>query len=247
MSQSDPLSTGNVFNISSSSVKNLVGSGSIHYSEATAEADKQNSQIFNQRPTAESASGTATAIKTILFLAANPKGTAQLRLDEEVREIDAGLQRAKRHDQFVLQQRWAVRTRDVQRAMLDFKPQIIHFSGHGEGEDGLVLEDEFGKGKFVDTEALAGLFELFADLVECVVLNACYSEAQAEAIARHIPYVIGMNKAIGDHAAIEFAVSFYDALGSGESVEFAYKLGCSAIRLAGIKEYLTPVLKNNSA
>jgi hypothetical protein len=32
---------------------------------------------------------------------------------------------------------------------------------------------------------------------------------QAEAIVKHIPYVIGMSKAIGDKAAIEFAVGFY--------------------------------------
>lgn len=46
-----------------------------------------------------------------------------------------------------------------------------------------------------------------------------------------------------DKAAIEFAVGFYDALGAGRSVEFAHKLGCAAIRLAGIPEQLTPILK----
>src|SRR5690242_3885226 len=129
MSESNSFSTGNVFNISNSSVKNLVGSGSIHYNEGIAEVDKQNSQISSQQSNSESSSGTATAIKIILFLAANPKDTPHLRLDQEVREIDDGLQRAKRRDQFILQQRWAVRNRDVMRAMLDFKPQIIHFSG----------------------------------------------------------------------------------------------------------------------
>jgi len=54
-----------------------------------------------------------------------------------------------------------------------------------------------------------------------------------------------MNQAIGDRAAIEFAVSFYDALGVGRDVEFAYKLGCNAIQIAGIPEHLTPVLKKN--
>jgi hypothetical protein len=31
-----------------------------------------------------------------------------------------------------------------------------------------------------------------------------------------------------------------------ESVEFAYQLGCNAIRLAGIAEHLTPMLKKKS-
>ncbi|MBD2130089.1 CHAT domain-containing protein [Microcoleus sp. FACHB-1] len=183
------------------------------------------------------------AFRKILILAANPKATSPLRLDEEVREIDAGLQRAKKREQLDLKQQWAVRVRDVTRALLDFKPQIVHFSGHGAGDEGLAWEDETGQVRFVDAEALAGLFELFANQLECVVLNACYSEVQAEAIVKHIPYVIGMNKAIGDKAAIEFAVGFYDALGAGESVEFAYQLGCNAIRLVGIGEHLTPKLK----
>jgi hypothetical protein len=183
------------------------------------------------------------AVKTILILAANPKTTPPLRLDEEVREIDAGLQRAKKREQFDLKQRWAVRVRDVYQSLLDFKPQIVHFSGHGTGDDGLQLEDEAGKTRLVDTVALAKLFELFASNIECVVLNACYSEVQASAIAQHIPYVIGMNKAIGDKAAIKFATGFYSALCAGESVEFAYKLGCNVIQLDGIPEHLTPVLK----
>ncbi|WP_248277863.1 CHAT domain-containing protein [Brasilonema sp. UFV-L1] len=179
----------------------------------------------------------------ILILAANPKSTTPLRLDEEVREIDAGLQRAKHRDQFVLEQKWAVRPRDIPRAFLDCNPQIVHFSGHGLGEEGLVFEDESGQSKLVSGDALAGLFQLFANHIECVVLNGCYSEVQANAIAQHINYVIGMKKAIGDRAAIEFAVGFYDALGAGHSIEFAYKFGCAAIRLAGIPEQLTPTLK----
>jgi hypothetical protein len=78
-------------------------------------------------------------MRNILFLAANPKGTSPLRLDEEVRDIQEGLQRAVNRDQFSLYSRWAVRPRDIHRAMLDIKPQIVHFSGHGAGSSGLVF------------------------------------------------------------------------------------------------------------
>jgi len=125
---------------------------------------------------------------------------------------------------------------------MDFKPQIVHFTGHGAGQDGLAFEDGTGRLKLVSSEALADLFKLFSERVECVVLNACYSEFQAKAIVRHINYVIGMSKAIGDRAAIEFSVGFYTAVGAGESIEFAYQLGCNAIQLEGIPEDLTPVL-----
>lgn len=183
-----------------------------------------------------------TGIKKVLFLASNPKGTAPVRLNEELRDITEGLRYSQMRDHFELEQKLTVRPRDVQRAILDFKPNIIHFSGHGAGEEGLVFENEMGEPKLVSGEALASLFALFKDQIDCVVLNGCYSEVQALVIAQHINYVIGMNKAIGDKAAIEFAVGFYDALGAGHSIEFAYKLGCSAILMHGIQEHLTPVL-----
>ncbi len=178
----------------------------------------------------------------ILILAANPKNTPHLRLDQEVRDIEEGLTRAQQRDRFELVQRWAARPRDVRRAILDLNPQIVHFSGHGEGEGGLALEDDQGQAQLVPTAALAGLFELFADQVQCVLLNACYSAVQGQAIAQHIPYVIGMKQAIGDTAAREFAVGFYDALGAGRDMEFAFRYACNSIQMAGLREDLTPVL-----
>jgi tetratricopeptide (TPR) repeat protein len=181
------------------------------------------------------------ALKSILLLAANPKGTVSLRLQEEEREIKERLRLAG-YGKVPINSTGATRTRDIQQAMLDFKPQIVHFTGHGAGKDGLAFEDGAGQPKLVDSDALANLFKLFSTRVECVVLNACYSQVQAEAIAQHVDYVIGMSQAIGDRAAIEFAVGFYTALGVGESIEFAYELGCNAIQLEGIPEHLTPVL-----
>ncbi len=97
----------------------------------------------------------------------------------------------------------------------------------------------------MDKEALARFFKLFAVRgVECVLLNACYSEEQAQAISQYIKYVIGMNQAIADSSAIDFAVAFYDALGAGETVEFAYDLGCA--QLARMGEHHTPVLKKTA-
>lgn len=183
-----------------------------------------------------------SSLKTILILAANPTNTSRLRLDEEIREIDEGLRRANKRQQFKLEQKWAVRSRDFYRAILDFQPQILHFCGHGMGEDGIVLEDETGQSILVQADTLSTLFEVFAENgLECVVLNACYSEVQATSISQHIDYVIGMNRAIGDRAAINFTVAFYDTLAAGKDIASAFKLGCS--QLMGLKEDQTPVLK----
>jgi len=180
---------------------------------------------------------------TVLMVSANPKGTAPIRLDEERREVEAGLmERSRLRDQFRLITKVATRSRDVQRAMLDYEPQVVHFSGHGSGDQGLLLEDEAGQVKLVSADALAALFKLYCDRLQYVVLNACYSTVQAEAIAQHIPYVIGMSDALSERAAIEFAVAFYDALGAGRDLKFAYKNACVAIQLAGISQAHIPVL-----
>ena len=180
----------------------------------------------------------------ILFLGANPKTQTSLRLDQEVRELEEGLQRSKNRDRFTFLFRWAARPRDVRRSILEFNPDIVHFTGHGEAT-AIVFENEMGESQFVSNEALAALFELFSHSVKCVVLNACYSESQARAIAQHIPFVVGIRSGISDRAAIEFAIGFYDALGAGKSIDFAYKLGCNAIQLEGISEDLAPILIKN--
>ncbi|MFI3219080.1 MAG: COR domain-containing protein [Methylococcales bacterium] len=180
--------------------------------------------------------------KTILIAAASPSDEARLRLDVEVRDITEGLRLAEQRDQFLLEKIWATRVRDLRRAMQTHKPTIVHFCGHGTGEQGIILEDNQGKAQLVSSDALAGFFELFTDSVECVVLNACFSDVQAEGIVKHIPYVIGMSKAIGDEAAIEFAVAFYDSVAAGEGYERAYKVACNAIAMAGISGHLIPQL-----
>jgi len=119
-------------------------------------------------------SSTPRKKKTILFLAANPKNSTPLRLGEEAKEIAEGLQRSKKRDKFQREQQWAVTPREMQRAVLDYKPEIVHFSGHGAGESGLALEDDMGQIKLVNAKALAALFEAFKEYVECVILNACY-------------------------------------------------------------------------
>lgn len=165
----------------------------------------------------------------ILFLAANPQGTAQLRLNEEVREIEEGLQRSKLRDQFQLVSKWAIDSNDLRRALLAEQPEIVHFSGHGEGQAGLVLVSHDNQPKPATAEALSGLFKQFPE-VKCVLLNACYAEMQAKAIVQHIDYVIGMKQAVRDDAAIAFATGFYDGLGYGKSIDIAFELGCNAIQ-----------------
>ena len=94
----------------------------------------------------------------------------------------------------------------------------------------------------VSARVLERLFSVLKDNIRCVVLNACYSETQAEAISQHIDTVVGMSTAIGDRAAISFSAAFYQALAYGRDLNTAFELGCLQIDLDNIPESETPKL-----
>ena len=124
----------------------------------------------------------------------------------------------------------------------DNRPYIVHFCGHGAGDEGLVLEG----GKLLSNNALSNLFEFFGEGIECVLLNACTTEIQADVIQEYVPYVIGTSREILDRAAYLFAVGFYEALGYGETIERCYKLGCNAVEIGLNKVKLLPEISETS-
>lgn len=189
----------------------------------------------------------ADEVITILFLAADPVDATRLRLGEEFRKIHEELRSSRLRERYRLELPYlSARASDISKALLDIQPQIVHFSGHGTSKGGLCFENQTGETQLIQPEALAELFKQFANRVKCVVLNACYSVVQAKAIAQHIDYVIGMDRAVGDEAAIAFSVGFYQALGAGRTVEEAFELGRVQIMLHDIPEHLTPVLIRKS-
>ena len=141
----------------------------------------------------------------IIIFAANPLDTEQLGLRREFRDIEEAREKSKNKNKFTVFREVAATVDDLQREILEEKPRIVHFCGHGLGEKGLVWETQLGQQQPIATQALADLFKLLTNQVECVILNACYSQAQAAAIEQHINYVIGTKKAMRDDAAIAFS------------------------------------------
>jgi hypothetical protein len=188
-------------------------------------------------------SNQSTPRRVILLLTASPKGTVPLRVDEDSRRIKDSLRQSDKRLEFDVQVEPAVTIAHIRRALLEHKPEIVIFCGHGAGPDGIVCEDETGKLKLIPTAALGNLFELARSDVKCVVLNACFTEIQANVIANHIPVVVGMKHSIGDEAASKFIEGFCDALFAGKEFVDCYRWGVNAIQLESIPEELTPVVK----
>jgi len=178
----------------------------------------------------------------ILFLAANPSDTNKLALDVEIREITSKIRAAEHRDSIELISAWAVRPDDLLQLLNQHKPQIIHFSGHGSDSGEIILTDNNGVSKPVSSKAMKALFTALKDNVRAVILNACYSKEQAEAITQVIDCAVGMNNSIGDDAAITFASSFYRAIGFGRSIQDAFNQGIASLALEDIPEENTPEL-----
>lgn len=181
-------------------------------------------------------------ITNALFLAANPKATESLALDEEIRLIEDMIRRSKYRDMLAIQSAWAVRPDDLIQLFNERQPQIVHFSGHGSGKEGICLVDKNGEVGLVTTLALKRLFTNFKGNIRLIFLNACYSQEQAKALVEVIDCVIGMNDSVSDEAAMIFAGSFYRALAFGLSVQNAFDQGLTALAVANIPEEETPQL-----
>jgi TPR repeat protein len=184
----------------------------------------------------------------VLFFAADPLSTPpngrapRLLLDENVREIRQKVRAAEYRDELEICERWAVRTDDLIQALNEVRPQVVHFSGHG-GSQGLVLVGPDGRTPHrVDAEALAELFQEFRDDVRVVVLSACFSLPQAQAIKDAVGCAIGTPSKILDEAAITFDASFYRGIAFGRSVQGAYNQAKTALKLDRFAEREFPQL-----
>ena len=178
---------------------------------------------------------------TVLIVAASPLDQDRLRLSAEVRDIRQALQRSRNRESWTIESNEAATVDDLRRALLDFKPAIVHFSGHGGGASGLCFETTDGATNDAMAEPLARLFHHFKAELKCVVLNACYSSKQADVIRNEIDYVIGMKSTVGDEPATKFAVAFYDAIFAGTDFRTGFDLGCTALDLNNLPDSDVPI------
>lgn len=169
----------------------------------------------------------------ILYLAANPVDTGHLRLQEEARDLEERIRLSTRREDFEVIHCLAVRPRDLLRGLQEIQPHIIHFSGHGNRDKQIVLQDDAGKSCPVAPEDLAGLAELFQANLKVALMSCCYGRLQAEALNRVLNFTIGMDQPISDAGAVSFSAAFYQVLASGGSVRQAFESARLLTRMEG--------------
>ncbi|HEX6037896.1 CHAT domain-containing protein [Longimicrobium sp.] len=167
----------------------------------------------------------------VLFLAANSQ-TRPMELEKEWVRIDTDLRMAMVREGVSGKAVWEASMDRLMQALLDESPSILHFSGHGRTH-GIVLQSASGEAQVVSGAALGRLLKLFRDTLQCVVLNACWSESQAHAIREHVPHVVGMRERILDSDALAFTSGFYKAIAAGRDVEFAFEMAAANVQAQG--------------
>lgn len=179
--------------------------------------------------------------RTILFLSANPNRSSGRALDDECAAIERELRMTSQRDEFAFHSKWAVTVDDMMRHLGELQPTIIHFSGDSsDAGGGIHLQGDRDAPQLVTGRALTMMIKSTAASARVVVLNACYSEPQAEAVRSVVDCVVGMAGAIGAAAARSFAVAFYRALGNGSSVGNAVDQAVATLAAKGMPEEVIP-------
>lgn len=174
--------------------------------------------------------GAATEPVTILSLFADPLRVSKIRIDREARL----LKEIEDLGRITVKMRHAVRVTDIVRALVYEKPRILHFGGHGLRDGRLVFEDDRGAPATVGPENLAqAIMAASADLLDCVVLNSCYTAGNAEAFRGATRAVAGSVTSLKDDCALAFARGFYTVIGAGQPVAKAYAAGHAEVGLEG--------------
>lgn len=161
---------------------------------------------------------------SVLFLAAAPLKESRLRLDQEARDMKEKLKLVdKPKVSILINNEWAVRVDQLQDILLNQKPDVLHFSGHG-GRNSICFEDNSGNAADVSGTDFADLLKLAGGTINCVVLNACFSNDVASKITAPVKCVIGCDDSIADNAAVVFSKAFYRALAQGKDFESSFRL-----------------------
>lgn len=181
----------------------------------------------------------------ILFLASVPSTTQQTELLEQERRIIESILAAARYRKWFgdYVYRNVLEFDDFEQYLKDVQPTIFHFSGHGHANGELKLGE-----RYIPVDFLARVFADASTYVKCATLSSCYSEKQAEEIAKSVPCVVGTKYEILHQSALKFVESFYREIGDGRTINTAYEKARSLVnaRAAGLEENMILLPKEDS-
>jgi hypothetical protein len=206
----------------------------IEQAQASAKGPVEPPVILSTRPTELS----------IVFVAAQPHGAANINMGKELRQIRAELRSSIGRDRLKLADiQTSAHTDVIQRILLEGAGNVLHFSGHGI-EGALVLEQPDGSIFKLPNALFVNMIRLVNQQrgrgeghppYRFAVLNACFSSTLARELvdAGVLEAAVGTTIAVPDSAAMAFAKRFYGALADGSPMNEAHQWAQMQVQLAG--------------
>lgn len=164
----------------------------------------------------------------ILYFASNPKGLKELGLAKEFHTIRQELLTSGRGAAIEMEQVQSGTLGMLTHQIRTFKPNILHYAGHATGST-LLLEDSTRQKEELTAAQLAAIIQILGTGVRCLVLNACYTAAQATELGKYVPFFVGMQTEISTSQATRFSAHFYPELAAGDELGKAFFLAKSAL------------------
>lgn len=145
---------------------------------------------------------------TILFIQASPPDQQALDTGTEQNRLDDALWASLNRDVFDLKTRAAAHVDDLVPGLRRFRPQVVHFSGHGERHGDVVFSTPDGKASHrISAENFAETLRLYAEdavpAVSLVVLAGCYTDQAAQRLSQFVGCAVGMADRVSDAAMVE--------------------------------------------
>ncbi|MFI0429087.1 CHAT domain-containing protein [Mariniflexile sp. HMF6888] len=183
----------------------------------------------------------------ILFIKVNPIGTTNLFLDTEENSIEESRKLSANRDYFEIKSKGAV-TKDMLHSYLEnYKPNILHISGHGSDEGVLYFHDEENHKKELSIHMFSEFIQNYKPNLKCVFMNACFSLNETDNfVVTDNQAVIGMNSEVPNDTALSFSRAFYTSFFEGKSISNSFQTAVDVVGIDGFGEESIPVLIGNT-
>jgi hypothetical protein len=156
----------------------------------------------------------------IALLVTNPDSRSSLQTGVEARYIDEGIRIESKTGEVDLKVALAPTLDTLLDILNSYRPDVVHFSGHGGGQTLLFDNEKAGDdgGTVLDFDMIARVVGATSAAPKLLVLVACDTVNGAARFLDSVPAVIAMADTIDDEAACEFSARFYRSLSAGATI-----------------------------
>ncbi len=185
----------------------------------------------------------------VLLLGSNCKGMKEVLVGREIRKIRKILD----HSSIQFIDAPDIKRDDIYEKLSEFKPQIVHFSGHGFNKTGPLFNgDEF----LINIppplfNQLIDVLKKGEEYIKLIIFNVCESSLIAEKVSKFIDFTIGIEKKANDRCVAAFSKGFYRILLHKDTIINAFDNGTirffnkhAEIKAGGLKRPYKMFCKN---